>query len=302
MLIEFIKQLLNDFMVKKTFFAFFIIFSIFSITFSQVGMKIFENNITIRNSETYSKLRIYGSNESLIEIFYREVGINEIISTQIKNLVQNLSEQKDYVKLEFFQNYLKLQNINNERISFSDIVFLIKKLENAEPGYRVFFIGAKELKEVQNQTDYSVAIIPIVEVPLIVYVDGIAIRKIDILDVDVTYEDKPKINIIVKNVGTVTTSFKINLNISDLVFSSYEILKPKETKIIKFPVSIVGRYNLSVFIDYYSDYTLFEKEIEIKEVLITTEKISKILINVFPYLLVIMSLFIALIIIKKRRE
>lgn len=290
-------------MIKKTLFILILFFTNLFVSFSQVGIMLIENNITLNDFETYSKIRVYGSNRSIVEISYREANINEMLSANnLKHLIKNLSEQKSSVNIEFLQNIIKFQSTEKEKIISEDIVFLIKRNKDAEPGYRIFLVNAKEIKEPKTNMDYSVAIVPVVEIPLIIYVDGIAIRKISIVDVDVTYDKNPIINAVLRNDGTVTSSFRINLNISNFSLTKYEILKPKETKVIKFPMNIFGKYNISILVDYFSDMTCFEKEIEIKEITPIFEKVSVLVTNILPYLIIGISALIALIIIKKRRE
>lgn len=270
-------------------------FAIFYISFSQVGIMLSSGNITLTNYETFSSLRIYGSNKSYIEITHREANILDVLSN-FKGIIQNFSEQKDCIKIELYHNLVKIES-SNDKISFIDIPFVIKKCKEAEPGYRVFYISAREIKDIKGERDYSVAIIPSVEIPILMLVEGNAIRKISILDLNVIYEEKPKISVLVRNDGTVTTSFKTTLNISNYSFSSFGILKPKEVSIIKFPISLVGKYNVTAKVDYYSDFSLEEKELEIKEIYISFEETF---VNILPYVIVIASVIIAIILVLKR--
>ncbi|MEM5806598.1 MAG: hypothetical protein QXO07_02460, partial [Candidatus Aenigmatarchaeota archaeon] len=55
-------------------------FAVFYISFSQVGIMLSSGNITLTNYETFSSLRIYGSNKSYIEITHREANILDVLS------------------------------------------------------------------------------------------------------------------------------------------------------------------------------------------------------------------------------
>ncbi|MEM5828126.1 MAG: hypothetical protein QW197_01310 [Candidatus Aenigmatarchaeota archaeon] len=283
------------------FKLFLIIILVLAISKSQVGISI-EPNISLENDYKTHKIRIYSSNDSIVEMSYRSMDIFEV-STRFKEYLQNYSEQKDSIVIEFAENPIRV--VGNEKISYVDSFFVVKKMKDSEPGYRIFYITATKVAEAQAVSQYSVSVVPSIEVPFIVFVDGLAIRNVKIKDVDVSYENNVAVlNVIVKNDGTVTTSFYTYLNISNQTLKSYNILKPNEIGIIKFPLSLYGKFNVSILVDYFSGKDYLEREVEIKK--FGTFVLPKInfeipSLNIFQILIIVLSIIVAIIIIKRKK-
>jgi len=280
--------------------GFFVVVFLAKITSSQVGILV-PKFVEMNESYLTEKITILSTNDSIVELGYREANVFEVLNSY-KDLIYNLSEQKGSIKIEFFENPISFAKSEKYYASLNSI-FVLRKDVNAEPGYRLIYVRATKIIKTNATAPYSVNLVPVVESPMIVFVNGLAIRKIEIKDVGVVYEDVPKIAVILKNSGTVTTSFLIYLNISNKTFSSYDFLKPNEIKTIKFPLNFFGKYNATVFVNYFSGNFSLEKEIEIeKKAYPIIPILPEIKTNYLPYIIVIISIIVAIIILKKRRE
>jgi len=278
----------------------FILGFLVKIASSQLGILV-PKFIEMNENYLTEKITILSTKDSIVELGYREANVFEVLNNY-KDLIYNLSEQKGSIRIEFFENPISFAKSEKYYTSLNSM-FVLRKDENAEPGYRLIYVRATKLIKTNATAPYSVNVVPVVESPMIVFVNGLAIREIKIKDVGVVYEDIPKIAVILKNSGTVTTSFLIYLNISNKTFSSYDFLKPDEIKTLKFPVDFFGKYNVTVFINYFSGNTSFGKEIEIeKKVYSIIPILPEIKINYLPYIIVALSIVIAIIILKKRKE
>jgi hypothetical protein len=271
----------------------FIVLILFNISFSQVGLSIEKGIINITSEQINLKIRVFSSSNSSVYLYVRDANVYEIISNY-KQYLQNLSEESFSKNFIFIENPIKIEC--NEKICSKDLYIRIYT-KIFEPGYKIVFISAYQISEVERKEFHTVSLVPSVEMPLIFFAEGNAIRKIEILDLNVIYEEIPKIVIIVKNVGTVTSSFSISLKIENQTFSSFGKLKSNEISILKFPFTKKGKFNVTATIDYFSDKTSITKEIEIKEFAII--EIKEIRIDI---ILILTILILILLIFKKLKK
>lgn len=298
------KKSNNGFFRNRLFFSLIIAFLLLNlfIVESQVGITIYETNFVFKEKEKekISNIKVYGYHDSLVNLSFRFANINEIIE-KFPHVLQNYSEDFYSIKVEFYKNPIILKSIDNtEKILAETSFFRVEGKEKMEPGYRVIYIKAEEIRKQKEAKDYGISIIPSVEIPILVLIEGKAERKIEVIDSEVTYEKNfPILNVLIKNTGTVTSSFIGYVTISNFSKQFQDKLKPGETKNFKFPLNIpTGNYNVSVRIDYFSSTSNFVKEINIKEKYMEEERVSTV--NIFPYLILILFSIISIIIIKKK--
>ncbi len=250
------------------------------------------------NSYLYS-FKVLGNSE-YANVYVKNGNIDYLIKT---NYIQNYSEEDISNWISFVENPVKIEK--GERVGEGKVNIIITVPNDAEPGYKLAFIGAQPVQQFLPNGTVSIAIIPSVEAPLIMQIDGIAIRDFEVFDIKSNYND---ILIGIKNVGTVSASFYLILNISNSTFSKQiksNILKfkPGETKVIPISLSSLadGKYNISLTIDFFSGKKFYQKEIYLES--IKPLKI-KIVEKVFDYSVILIILIIVLVIViwKKIKE
>ncbi len=291
--------------MKTKILLFQFLFFIFLSYFAKAQIGISPPFLTIENLEKGEK-RLYSfkvlTNENYTYVLIRS-GEILYVKENLKKYLQNFSEENAVDWIKILENPIKIEKVG---VIGEGIVNLIVNVpENSEPGYKLLFVRAFPIVQAQTGAPFGVVAIPAVEVPLIIHVKGDAIRNLKILDVKT---NEKTLLIAIKNIGTVTSSFYLFINVtnekqSKQIISNTNILKPNEQKVYYFDLKDLekGFYNVSIKLDYFSNFEIFQSQIELKELKkIEVLKIEEV--KDYSFLIIVLIVVIAIIVWLKRRE